>query len=293
MPIASIFLGSAAWWMANYVVKEPCHTSALKAEEWIAELLGGNPRRFRKQLRMLPSTFLSLLDVLQTTLTQAEQIRVCQRKVGNLSLHLWPWGIQSRRSRAISTQWVDDLPVHQRGYCITIAFVPKRCCPSFQGHPLRDPLQSEDVSFFAKCVGALDGTHIRATPPQVGGRPFRNRKGYLSQNVLAACTFDMRFVYVLAGSSSDGRVLDDALTEGFSIPNGKMFLGDAGYELKTNLMTPYRGVRYHLREWSASNQRPQNAKELFNLRHAQQRNCVERIFGVFWTCSQNTRFKPK
>ncbi|ETV85131.1 hypothetical protein H257_02977 [Aphanomyces astaci] len=65
MPIASIFLGSAAWWMANYVVKEPCHTSALKAEEWIAELLGGNPRRFRKQLRILPSTFLSLLDVLQ------------------------------------------------------------------------------------------------------------------------------------------------------------------------------------------------------------------------------------
>lgn len=43
-------------------------------------------------------------------------------------------------------------------------------------------------------------------------------------------------------------------------------------------MTPYRGVRYHLKEYSA--RAPENARELFNLRHASLRNAIERAFGV-------------
>jgi DDE superfamily endonuclease len=45
-------------------------------------------------------------------------------------------------------------------------------------------------------------------------------------------------------------------------------------------MTPYRGVRYHLKEQRQANQKPENAKELFNLRHSSLRNVIERIFGV-------------
>ena len=43
--------------------------------------------------------------------------------------------------------------------------------------------------------------------------PYQNQKGFLSQNVLAACTFNMHFCYVLPGwegSASDGHVFDDA-----------------------------------------------------------------------------------
>ena len=57
-------------------------------------------------------------------------------------------------------------------------------------------------------------------------------------------------------------------------------LGDAGFTNCDFVLTPYRGVRYHLREWERSKARPQNSKELFNLRHAQLRNIIERIFGV-------------
>ncbi|ETV64601.1 hypothetical protein H257_18536 [Aphanomyces astaci] len=35
-------------------------------EEWINELMNGNPRRFRNQLHLLPSTFVALLGMLQT-----------------------------------------------------------------------------------------------------------------------------------------------------------------------------------------------------------------------------------
>ncbi|CAA0838951.1 Unknown protein [Striga hermonthica] len=45
-------------------------------------------------------------------------------------------------------------------------------------------------------------------------------------------------------------------------------------------MTPYRGERYHLPEWLGSNQLPDNARELFNRRHATVRNVIERSFGL-------------
>ena len=48
--------------------------------------------------------------------------------------------------------------------------------------------------------------------------------------------------------------------------------------LKRNIITPYRGVRYHLKEYSRRG--PQNAKELFNHRHSSLRNVIERTFGV-------------
>ena len=61
---------------------------------------------------------------------------------------------------------------------------------------------------------------------------------------------------------------------------GKYYLGDAGYPLSFTCLTPYRAVRYHLKEWDRGNKRPQNKEELFNLRHSSLRNATERIFGV-------------
>lgn len=54
-----------------------------------------------------------------------------------------------------------------------------------------------------------------------------------------------------------------------------------GYALTPQFLTPYRGVRYHLKEWAqVADTRPSNPKELFNLRHSALRNVVERVFGV-------------
>ena len=49
------------------------------------------------------------------------------------------------------------------------------------------------------CVGAIDGTHVRAfVSPEIQGR-FHGRKDGTMQNVLAAISFDLKFTYVLAG----------------------------------------------------------------------------------------------
>uniref|UniRef100_A0A803MDI9 Transposase n=1 Tax=Chenopodium quinoa TaxID=63459 RepID=A0A803MDI9_CHEQI len=81
--------------------------------------------------------------------------------------------------------------------------------------------------WFEGVVGALDGTHIKMTVP-IEDRPrYRDRKGDLSTNVLAACDSDLRFTYVLPGwegSVSDPRVLHDALRRpnGLKIPRRTM-----------------------------------------------------------------------
>ncbi|GJV72015.1 putative nuclease HARBI1 [Tanacetum coccineum] len=137
--------------------------------------------------------------------------------------------------------------------------------------------------FFKDCIGAIDGTHVRVRVPSNDAPRYRGRKGYPTINVLAACTFDLKFTYILSGwegTASDSRIIKNALTreDKLLIPNGKFYLVDGGLPHRSTLIAPYRGVRYHLKEYSA--RAPQNSRELFNLRHASLRNSIERAFGV-------------
>jgi hypothetical protein len=138
--------------------------------------------------------------------------------------------------------------------------------------------------FFQNLLGAVDGTHIASKVPEEGAGPYRNRKGSRSQNIMAVCNFDMYFLYVMPGyegSAADGTVFEEAFDWGFEVPQGKYYLGDAGYALSSKLLVPFGGVRYHLREQQVlAKLQPANAEELFNLRHSQMRNAIERIFGV-------------
>ena len=136
---------------------------------------------------------------------------------------------------------------------------------------------------FKDCVGAIDGSHISVRVPGDQQEIFRNRKGGTSWNVLMACGFDLTFYYVLVGwegSAHDTTVLKDAYERGFKTPPGRYWLGDAGYSNSDEVMVPFARTRYHLREMALAQQRPQNQQELFNLRHSQLRNAVERGFGV-------------
>ena len=124
--------------------------------------------------------------------------------------------------------------------------------------PTKIQQDSKFNPFFEHCLGALDGTHIMAHVAEGDTGHYRNRKGSISQNVLAACTFDLRFCYVLSGwegSAADAHILHEARQSTFAIPPGKFYLADAGFSLSHSILTPYRNVRYHLKEWGQSNQR--------------------------------------
>jgi len=167
--------------------------------------------------------------------------------------------------------------------------------------------------FFKDTLGALDGSHIHSSPPASERAFSRNRKGFISQNCLFACSFSLLFVYSYTGwegSATDARVYETACLTDLLIPAGKYFLADAGYPACQELLIPYRGVRYHLAEWGHANiryelfpvlillihilvKRPSNKEELFNLRHASARNVIERIFGVIKRCFRILLIAPE
>ncbi|RPA79525.1 hypothetical protein BJ508DRAFT_195168, partial [Ascobolus immersus RN42] len=142
-----------------------------------------------------------------------------------------------------------------------------------------------EFSYFAKVRGAIDGTQIPVVPPKGEERPYRNRKGFYSTNVLIGCSLDMYITYVYAGwegSANDSRVLGSAVSNGgFKVPINRIFLADAGYGMRRGILIPYKATRYHLKEFDKSAEgAPKNAHELYNLRHARLRNCIERTIGV-------------
>ena len=56
---------------------------------------------------------------------------------------------------------------------------------------------------------------------------YWGRKGYPTQNVLVACSFDLKFTYVLSGwegTTSDSRIIKSALTrnDNLKISQGKL-----------------------------------------------------------------------
>ncbi|XP_034594492.1 uncharacterized protein [Setaria viridis] len=126
--------------------------------------------------------------------------------------------------------------------------------------------------YFKDYIGAIDGTHVLARVPLKMQAAFRGRKHTITQNVSAAVDFDFRFTYKLAGwegSAHDALILSNALerADGLTAPQGKFYLVDARYAAKPGFLPPFRGIRYHLREFGSNS--PQNQRELFNLRHGQ------------------------
>jgi DDE superfamily endonuclease len=106
--------------------------------------------------------------------------------------------------------------------------------PPSEGTPSQIADDPKFKRYFKNCIGAIDGTLI---PAFIKGdaaeqKKWRCRKGFLSQNVLVACNFDMTVSYILAGWSGcahDSKVLADAFTKGFVVPHKRYYVGDAGY----------------------------------------------------------------
>ena len=112
--------------------------------------------------------------------------------------------------------------------------------------------------FFKYAKGAIDGTHVSAHVPAHIRARYRDREGNITHNFIAACTFEMLFCYLFVGwegSAADSYLFEKARETTFAVPKGCYYLADAGFPSCDVLLVPYHGVRYHLREWGAANQR--------------------------------------
>jgi DDE superfamily endonuclease len=266
------------------------YTDANRGDRLVSELRHGAAPRLIHTTRLNPEQFEALLDWLlaNTKLEDSKHVSAAEKLIIFLYIcaHDTSFrGVQElvhHSTSTIHTAFTETLDamciLHREFVKLPSSETPEVIRDSPKFYPM-----------FKDAVGALDGTYIPISVRRRVSRddqvPWRCRKGYLAQNVLAAVDFDMNFIYVLAGwegSAHDSRVLRSAVSDkGFCAPPGKYYLADAGYSSSNGLcLVPYNKVRYHLREWGLANQRPENPKELFNLRHSSLRVTVERTFGV-------------
>ncbi|KAJ6411218.1 hypothetical protein OIU84_007890 [Salix udensis] len=257
--------------------------SLTNGTKFVDEVLRGPSDRCLENFRMDKQAFYKLCDILQGKglLRHTNRIKIEEQ----LAIFLFIIG-HNLRTRAVQELFRYSGETISRHFNNVLNAIMAISLDFFQP-PGSDipPEILEDPRFypyFKDCVGAVDRIHI---PVMVGideQGPFRNKNGQLSQNVLVACSFDLRFHYVLAGwegSASDLRVLNSALTRRnkLQVPEGKYYLVDSKYANMPGFIAPYNGVLCHLNEF-VGGYPPRDSRELFNQRHLLLRNVTDRIF---------------
>ncbi|XP_046408698.1 putative nuclease HARBI1 [Ischnura elegans] len=131
---------------------------------------------------------------------------------------------------------------------------------------------------FRRCVGAIDGTHVRVFCPRGKGEDYINRKLSYSLRMQAVCIASGKIIHAYTGfpgSVHDSRVLrhSSIYAESRYPPEGYFLVGDGGYPCRASpiaLITPYRA--------------PSNdSQTLFNHKLSKARIVVERVFGMLKT----------
>lgn len=73
------------------------------------------------------------------------------------------------------------------------------------------------------------------------------------------------------------------------------YLCDNGYANSDGFLTPFKGVRFHIKEWGPANEAPQSPRVIFNMRHTRACNVIERVFAVLkmrWGILRSPTFNP-
>ncbi|XP_023741115.1 uncharacterized protein LOC111889213 [Lactuca sativa] len=142
--------------------------------------------------------------------------------------------------------------------------------------------------YFKDYIGAIDGTHVKASVPQHEQIKFIGRKNCVTQNIMEACDFNMCFTFVWAGwegTAHDTRIFNEARRRRevkFPLP-----ADDVGYPNTKGYLAPYKGsnIRYHIPDFrrgqTSASREPKGFKEKFNYYHSSLCNIIERAFGVW------------
>lgn len=253
--------------------------------KFVDDVLNGANEGCLENFRMDKQVFYKLCDVLQAKglLRHTSRIKIEEQ----LAIFMFIVG-HNLRTRAVQELFKYSGETISRHFNNVLNAIIAISLDFFQSPTSEIPPEIRDdprfYPYFMDCVGAVNGIHFPVIVGVDEQGPFRNKHGALSQSVLAACSFDMKFHYVLAGwegSASDLQVLSSALTRQnkLQVLEGKYFLVDLKYANIPGFIAPYLGTPYGLLEYEPQFQ-PQDAKELFNHRHSLLQTITDRAFGA-------------
>ena len=246
-----------------------------------------NPQRMKDNIGIYPVTFYYILDALHVGFENMRNSDVSHKEMIAIFLNITICGggfrgaanlFQRSKSTVHNSFHIIAKLIFAYLYDVHVVWPAVNC----ERHPI---LMDNRYSPFGNCVGGGDGTYIKLiVPSSISGR-MRCRKGYTCMNVFAVANFNCEFIFVQAGG--DGAEHDATILRYIEQKNQWPLIGnqtillDAAYGNSSHKFTPYRSVRYHLREWRHADNRPNSAMELYNLRHSKLRSqAIECAFGI-------------
>lgn len=279
---------AVGYYSYNNINKQPRHSLSSNRPNYMTELMEGPEHACREMLRMDRHVFHKLCGIFRQRgmlrdtagVSIEEQLGIFLNIIGH-----------NERNRVIQDRFQHSGETISRHFNNVLKAIKSLSREFLQAPPVNTPLHilgsKRLFPYFKDCIGVIDGMHIPANVPAKDQSRFRNKKGSLSQNVLAACTFDLQFIFIYPGwegSASDSRVLkavlDDPDQNFPHIAEGKYYLIDTSYLNMEGFIAPFQGVRYSMHEFKGAKCLPRDVKELFNHRHSTLRHAILRTFYV-------------
>ncbi|KAJ1695569.1 hypothetical protein LUZ63_012267 [Rhynchospora breviuscula] len=302
-----LFMEAAAWW---YNAAQTCasewkelkHDREMSGKAYILRQLNGHDMICYDNYRISTANFYLLCDELKSKGLECNGDVIIEEHLA-MFLQMVGQGATMRKltedfQHSEETVW---RCIRKVLHCVLLMKSDYIKLPAADA-PVHPRVKQPQFLPFKDALGAIDGTHINAFPEsdEAFKERWRNRKGNMTQNVMAVVDFNGYFLYVVAGwegSAHDNLILRRAIERGFTVPPGRYYLVDGGYANTPQFISPYRGKTYHLAQFRTRSRqnRYDCAQELFNHRHAQLRNIVEKTFGIlkgrFKICKEMHNYK--
>ncbi|KAK9275051.1 hypothetical protein L1049_022309 [Liquidambar formosana] len=196
----------------KYILKNRMDHRMESQVDNIRRLLCEGNGAFVNQLRMDMRTFKLLCSLLRTfeRLTDTKNMSVEEQVA--MFLHILAHHV---KNRVINFRFVRSGETVSRHFNSVLNAVLRLEKLLFKTpEPITETCIEERWRLFKNCLGALDGTYIRMKVLENEKPRYRTKKGELATNVLAVCSKDMQFIYVLPGwkgSTTNSKVLRDAV----------------------------------------------------------------------------------
>ena len=193
--------------------------------QWVMRCFS-RPRYFYKMFRMSTDVFMALheLLVLNYGLTSTNNVS----SIESLAMFLWivggPQSFSQVENRFTRSLWTVHTKFHEVLKCLRKLgkdnIKPRDATFSSEHERIKE---DRFWPYFKGAIGAIDGSHVPVVVPAEDTVNHTCRHGYISQNLLAVCDFDMRFIFAVAGwpgCAHDTRILNHALAnfDDFPVP---------------------------------------------------------------------------
>ncbi|KAG8379279.1 hypothetical protein BUALT_Bualt07G0072000 [Buddleja alternifolia] len=242
--LVSVMVGKVVYYYENHMVKEPCRDSIYQGHRFIMDVLNGHFIRRPELFRMEKHVFLRL----------AKELR--QRNL-----------LDDSREVSVEEQ--------SATFLMTIA------------HNERNRILQERFQHSGETISCRFNTVLKAlarfsmsiiVPPS-----FEEIASYIHNNNKYWPHF--KFTFIWAGYGKEllmiiaylMKLLTSPSLKSPMPPKGKYYVVDAGYPNMSGFLAPYKGVRYHVKQFQRG-RRASGPKEFFNHTHSSLRNIIERCF---------------